>query len=153
MIRLLCFFVATLIFAKIMFARRPKKFGRFVKIRGVEPLQITEIQIYDHKNVNVAPLYSTIKMSSVRNDDVEKYGSNTIIDGNLSNLVMHGEVAITAYEDYNPTIEIDLGYDVDIHRISIYGKNCNRVEILDSSRNIIWESSSFDTKEQHEFLL
>jgi hypothetical protein len=144
---------------KLSPAKGSARKGRYVRIsRDRSPLEVAEVQVYDASDTNVAPLYAKVSQSSIKDNDNMRYGPNTVIDGNIAGSTEHGEVATTKLIDPHPMIELDLGYDVKITRITVFlrdqdrhpnpssewfTKHCKNIklEVLCAARTVLWRAT------------
>ncbi len=135
---------------------RKARYVRITRDRG--PLQVAEVQVYDASGTNVAPLYAKVSQSTIKDDNIMQYGPTTVIDGNISGSLEHGELASTKVDDMHPLLELDLGYNVKVTRLTLFlrdqdrhpnpssewfSKHCKniKVEILCPARSVLWRTT------------
>ena len=171
-------FIIAVMMSRMLLGRRKliprtkaSRMARYIRISKDRPtLEVAEVQVYDVSGVNIAPLYADVSMSSVKNDDVQQYGPNTVVDGNISGSLNKGELATTKVTDPRPTIELDLRHDVDVTRITLYLRDLEKhpnpdsawvtkyckntmVEVLGSDRSVRWRTVINTWQRMYDFPL
>lgn len=94
---------------------------RYVRIStDVAPLVLGQVEVFVGKT-NVAPINGNPRQSSVRENNVARYGPRLAINGELSATGFgSGDASQTQCHDTNPWWELDLGSEMPLNQINLW---------------------------------
>lgn len=94
---------------------------RYVRLStNKPPLVLGQVEVFVGKT-NVAPIDGMPCQSSIRDNDVARYGPQVAINGNLSATELGvGDASRTECGDQNPWWEIDLGAEMPVSQLNLW---------------------------------